>query len=160
VWLNNRQGNLLARYAGTKFDTAAHAQAGMAGGFGDVFGVTGVRTSMTLHTGLPATTVVDTANNESHVLWSEGRWKMDVSGLKTTAPAIDTANEVVAYLHTHMLPVPGNVGEIAVTNDAGKLSVMMIWQEGDNMFQVQSAQSAKQPIETALAMAISMKKYQ
>jgi hypothetical protein len=160
VWLNDKRGKMVSQFQGTQFDTAAHANSATLGGFGDVFGVNGQKSVINLNTGISGTAVVDAANNESHILWREGRWKINVSAVGTTKPPVTTANEAVAYLHTHFLPVPNTLGEISVTTNAGISTVMMTWQVGNRVFAVSTGEAAKQPMETALALAISMKKYQ
>jgi hypothetical protein len=160
VWFNDKRGKMVAQFQGTQFDTAAHANSAILGGFGDVFGVAGRKSDISLDTGLSGTAVVDTERNEAHILWSEGRWKINATSVGTTQPPITTANEVVAYLHTHFLPVPNTLGEIAVTTNAETSTATMTWQEGNLMFAVSTGEAAKQPIETALALAIAMKKYQ
>lgn len=160
VTLNDRHGHMLAQFIGSKFDTSGQAHAAILGQFGDVFGVSGTSSPVNLPTGLSGHIVTDQTNDASHVLWSEGRWKIDVSGISTTQPQMAAANQVVQYLHTHFLPAPNRLGEISVEVDSGKPTVMLIWQENNEVFQVKTTSYTKQPIDTAAALAIAMRAYQ
>ena len=123
IWFNDKREKMVAEFQGTQFDTKDHANSAILGGFGDVFGVNGQKSDINLDTRISGTAVVDTADNESHILWREGRWRINVTGVGTTKPPVTTANEV----HTHFLPVPNTLGEIAVTTNNGTSTIMMTW---------------------------------
>lgn len=101
--------------------------------------------------------------------WSEGRWHILVVNNQTTHVPTNQANEVAAYLHTHFMPVPNSKGTILVTSYPGEnangeptgqsTSEYVTWQEGQHVYEVDTYSHAKNPIETGLSMAISMRPY-
>ncbi len=113
----------------------------------------------------PSATEVSSAS----LSWSEGRWQIHVVNTQTTQVPTNQANEVAAYLHTHFMPVPNSKGTILVTsypseNTNGQAtgqstSEYVTWQEGAHVYEVDTYSHAMNPIQTGLAMAISMKSY-
>jgi hypothetical protein len=101
--------------------------------------------------------------------WSEGRWQILVVNSQTTQVPTNQANEVAAYLHTYFMPVPNSKGTILVTSYPGEnvngeptgqsTGEYVTWQEGQHVYEVDTYSHAKNPIQTGLSMAISMRPY-
>jgi hypothetical protein len=102
------------------------------------------------------------------IRWTEGRWQIEVSQEGTQMP-ITEANLVASYLHSHFMPVPQSKGTIFVNvypgeNAQGQLVGTAVdetikWQEGTHVYEIDTYSHAKSPIQTGLAMTISMKPY-
>ena len=101
--------------------------------------------------------------------WSEGRWQIEVSQTQSTQVPLAQADAVAAYLHSHFMPVPQSKGSIFVNvypgmNAQGQatgssVSETIKWQEGQHVYEVDTYSQVQNPIQTGLAMAISMKPY-
>lgn len=107
--------------------------------------------------------------SSASVSWIEGRWQILVVNNQTTQVPTNQANEVAAYLHSHFMPIPNSKGTILVTSYPGEnangqatgqnTSEYVTWQEGTHVYEMDTYSHAKNPIQTGLAMAISMKSY-
>ncbi len=69
--------------------------------------------------------------------WHEGNWTLDMLGFGNNAAGTQVAKNVVAYLHTHMLPAPRNKGIILMTSSASGTTwrTQVAWQEGSSVWQ-------------------------
>lgn len=107
--------------------------------------------------------------SSASLFWQEGRWQIEVSRTQTTEVPVAEANQVAAYLHSHFMPVPQSKGSIFVNvfpgeNANGQVSGASVnetvkWQEGSHVYEVDTYSHAYNPIQTGLAMAISMQPY-
>ncbi len=107
--------------------------------------------------------------SSASLFWQEGRWQIEVSRTQSTEVPVAEANQVAAYLHSRFMPVPQSKGSIFVNvfpgeNANGQVSGTSVnetvkWQEGSHVYEVDTYSHAKNPIQTGLAMAISMKPY-
>lgn len=86
--------------------------------------------------------------------WQEGRWDIQVHHYNSQTPLVSLAKQMVAYLHTHFLPAPDNVGAINVSSEGPQYTYTKIaWNKGDNVYQVFDRIN---PLE-ALKIAVSMR---
>ncbi|GMA63379.1 hypothetical protein NZD89_26405 [Alicyclobacillus fastidiosus] len=107
------------------------------------------------------------AANEGHsggstsIQWTEGKWNIQVTNENTLAAATPLADDVAKFLDQNSMPVPHDDATIHVTSssDGSSVNVDVIWQEDDNLYQLTTTQASANPINTALAMAISMEPY-
>ncbi len=107
--------------------------------------------------------------SSASISWTEGRWHIEVSRTQGTRMPIAEANTIASYLHSHFMPVPETKGSIFVNvypgeNSEGQpvgtaVDETIKWQEGTHVYEVDTYSHTKNPIETGLAMAISMKPY-
>lgn len=116
---------------------------------------------------VPGPSAQETSSN--NLTWNEGRWQIEVSNTQGTKVPMAEANAVASYLHTHFMPIPQTKGAIFVgvapgENAQGQLSGTSVtetitWQEGSHVYEVDTYSPVKNPIQTGLAMAISMEPY-
>ncbi|WAH36725.1 hypothetical protein [Alicyclobacillus dauci] len=107
--------------------------------------------------------VTKDGNGATSIRWTEGKWNIRVTALKTEVAPTPVADQVAAYLDKNLMPAPHDVGAINVTTSDmsnSHLQAQVIWQENENLYQVQTTEYASDPVQTALGMAISMKPYQ
>ena len=73
--------------------------------------------------------------------WNEGRWIVLTQFSGNDATGTKLVKEIVAYLHTHMLPVPENKGVIIIQQTGSStLKVTqntIAWQVGNKIYQLQ-----------------------
>jgi len=143
-----------SRY-GSKSDTSDSLQSGI----GNIENVQGDKSTVQLGNGHTGTLAVDKSNNTANIVWSEGRWHIRVSEVGNTTPPIAEAKEVVAYLQSHFLPVPHDVGNIIVDAEGSDIHTNVVWQESNEIYGVDTKKPCKDPVQTALAMVISMRNY-
>jgi hypothetical protein len=73
--------------------------------------------------------------------WHEGNWTLDMLGFGNSSTGTQVAKNVVAYLHTNMLPPPNNKGVIIMTSSAtgATWTTQVAWQEGAAVSQIQQS---------------------
>lgn len=111
----------------------------------------------------------ETTGSAKALVWNEGRWEIEVTSNVGTQAPISDADVVASYLHSHFMPVPQSKGTILVNVTPGEnaqgqqvgtdTTATITWQEGEHVYQVNTYSHAKSPIQTGLAMTISMKPY-
>ncbi|RIV22823.1 hypothetical protein D2Q93_08960 [Alicyclobacillaceae bacterium I2511] len=138
----------------------------------------GATTTVQLATGLSGQAHVLQAQGDNAkeisfgaVTWQEGRWLLIVSENGGTTLPMGTVNQVIAYLSQHFMPVPQTQGAIVVQLQPGltatgqpdlthpSLQMYVTWQLDNRLLQVQTYTHCQNPVDTALAMAISMRPY-
>ncbi|WP_258112173.1 hypothetical protein [Alicyclobacillus sp. SP_1] len=86
--------------------------------------------------------------------WTEGRWA--IRGDLATADALPQAKQMVAYLHTHMLPTPQNKGVIVVTQSYNSSSptihtnTTVAWQVGTKVYEIHQAGNPINALQAAV----------
>ncbi|WP_242968629.1 hypothetical protein [Sulfobacillus sp. hq2] len=90
--------------------------------------------------------------NSGLVEWHEGDWTLEVVGGSVLGD-VQKAQEVVLYLHRHLLPETRGVLEVLNAPDGAHTTV--IWQEGSVLYQADDYHSAT----GAMEMAMSMREY-
>lgn len=74
--------------------------------------------------------------------WNEGRWTILTQFWGSNATGTQVAKEMVAYLHTHMLPAPQNKGVIIVSQPSSSTTpkvshTTIAWQVGSKVYELQ-----------------------
>ena len=84
--------------------------------------------------------------------WHEGNWTIDMLGFGDSSAGTQVAKDVVAYLHTHMLPAPKNKGVIIMTSSAAGSSwrTQVTWQEGSKVHQIADSGAPVSVLETVV----------
>lgn len=85
--------------------------------------------------------------------WTEGRWTVLTRLLTPTA--MQTAQQMVSYLHTHMLPAPQEQGIITViqsTSSSGSTTTKttVAWQVGSKFYQIQQTGNPINALQAAV----------
>lgn len=101
------------------------------------------------------------SGGSTSIQWSEGKWNIQVTNQNTLAAATPLADEIAKFLDQNTMPAPNDNATIRVTSssDGGTVTVDVLWQEDENLYQLTTTQAAANPIDTALSMAISMEPY-
>jgi hypothetical protein len=70
--------------------------------------------------------------------WQEGNWTIITSFLTSDVKAKNIPKQMVAYLHSHSLPVPQGKGTVVVveSSNAPKLRTVIAWQEGKKVYKI------------------------
>lgn len=86
--------------------------------------------------------------------WQEGNWAIEVRYYTMNSGAKQIAENIVSYLHTHMLPAPKEHGIIIVsstdTNSAFDPKTTIAWQEGSDVKQLQQTGNPIQALQTVV----------
>lgn len=101
----------------------------------------------------------DAGCGHGYLNWNEGRWflMMDYPNNpeyknKTYPESEKLAQQIVAYLDSHMLPVPQKVGMVDIDNWNNNMGTIITWQDNQMVYQVTS----RDPM-IALQVAVAMK---
>ncbi|QSO47469.1 LppP/LprE family lipoprotein [Alicyclobacillus mengziensis] len=87
--------------------------------------------------------------------WTEGNWTIIVTG-PSSSPETQVAQQVVTYLHTHMLPTPQNNGAIFIhqpgssSNAAADWQSTIAWQEGTKVNELQQTGNPVEALQTVV----------
>lgn len=135
----------------TSYSTAAEA----ANEIVSIQGVNGVGTgSPTVNLGNGIIAKESAAMGQAQYVWQEGNWTIQVrfytANSNTTVKQV--AENMVAYLHTHMLPFPNSHGVIVVeSTDANTTSFQpkttIAWQEGTKVSELQQTGNPVQALQ-------------
>lgn len=86
--------------------------------------------------------------------WQEGNWTIEIRFLTMNTGVKQAAENMVSYLHTHMLPAPNNHGVIIVNNtDTNKTfnpTTTIAWQEGNKVNELQQTGNPVQALQTVV----------
>jgi len=86
--------------------------------------------------------------------WQEGNWAIEVRYYTMNTGVKQVAENMVAYLHTHMLPAPKDHGVIIVsstdTSTKFKPKTIIAWQEGTKVNELQQIGNPVQALETVV----------
>lgn len=100
-------------------------------------------------------------NGQNILAWTQGDWSV-VVGAPRHLPS-QLAGDVVQYLNTHFMPEPepsgAGVGLIVVQVSPTGVATTVGWQEGRWVYTTTSYPTTAQPLVTALALALSMRRY-
>ena len=103
--------------------------------------------------------VADAGCGHGYLNWNEGRWflMMDYPNdpeyrNKTYPDSKKLAEQIVAYLDSHMLPVPQKIGMVDIDNWNNNTGAIITWQNNQMVYQVTS----RDPM-AALQVAVAMK---
>lgn len=86
--------------------------------------------------------------------WTEGHWTILTS--LASATAMQTAQQMVSYLHTHMLPAPQGKGVITVTQSTSSSSstvttnTTVAWQVGTKVYEIQQTGNPINALQAAV----------
>lgn len=97
---------------------------------------------------------VDGAMGRAGFQWNEGNWNVEVLFYTKNQNAKQLAENVVAYLHDHMLPAPYNQGTIIIKSTNPNSTTIspettVAWQEGNTVYQyytIQAPTTGLQPV--------------
>lgn len=110
----------------------------------------------TVNLGYGITARTDAAMMHAGYAWNEGRWKVEVLYYTKNQGAKQLAENVVAYLHDHMLPAPNNQGVILIQSTTSPSSTAInpkttvAWQEGNTVYRYASTASPTQALQTVV----------
>ncbi|MDQ0190081.1 hypothetical protein JI721_04320 [Alicyclobacillus cycloheptanicus] len=95
----------------------------------------------TVNLGLGITAVPDSGLGHQGLQWHEGNWTVEVLWYTGNQNGEQIAKNIVAYLHTHMLPAPRQKGVIIVNStDPNAVTIAarttIAWQEGTEVYQL------------------------
>ncbi|MHB1684566.1 MAG: hypothetical protein ACYCYO_17360 [Bacilli bacterium] len=147
--LNNLYQSEYASFGGMGFESPIWAQRSVRA----PLPLVGVQRAINLGNGIQG--VVYQSKGSTVIVWREGRWTIELGDYFTPAPNVNLARQMVAYLHTHFLPVPDAKGVIMARLHPGGNSSFVEWTHGKTEYDVASYQS---PL-LALEMAVSMRPY-
>jgi len=86
--------------------------------------------------------------------WQEGKWAIEVRFYTKNTGVKQVAENMVSYLHTHMLPAPNDRGVIIVNStDTGttfKPKTTIAWQEGTKVNELQHSGNPIQALQTVV----------
>jgi len=147
----------IANFSGVRYESSTHASDALTSSLGSSPN-TGSQSTVYVGGGNhKADLTTDATSSSSTIRWSEGRWTIQVT---TTSTPSSLANQIANYLDAHFIPVPQNKGFIFASDHGSTETVMVTWQENNEIYGVLTNNHTKQPVDTALGMAISMRKYQ
>ena len=111
--------------------------------------------SQTVNLGLGVTAKEDGGMSHAGLQWHEGNWTVEVLWFGGNQGGEQLARNVVAYLHTHMLPAPKNFGTIIIssvdwTSTTLQPETTIAWQEGTVVNQLETLESPLQALQTAV----------
>lgn len=147
--LNDLYPSIYANFGGMGFESAYWAQRDVRA----PLPLTGARRHVWLGNEIGGT--LYQARGSSVILWHEGRWTIELGDYFTPSPDMALARQMVAYLHTHLLPVPDARGVIMARLHPGGDSNTVEWTRAKVVYWVSSYQSTM----TALEMAVSLRPY-
>jgi hypothetical protein len=92
---------------------------------------------------------------QSSYKWTEGRWTILARFWGASAAGQKEAQQIVSYLHTHMLPVPQNDGIITVSQPTSSLSptdcnTTVAWQDGSKVQELKQTGDPIRALQTAV----------
>ncbi len=148
----------IAQFSGTHYDSASKADAGL-NFMGDVSVPEGPVSTIQLESGHTGQFSAAKSDGASMIYWTEGRWQIRVANNGNTSVPTKYANNVVNYLDAHFMPVPHDKGTIIVNLKGSIIETAVTWTEGPDLYTVQTNEYCKNPIQTALAMAIAMEPF-
>lgn len=86
--------------------------------------------------------------------WQEGKWAIEVRYYTMNRGVKQVAENMVSYLHTHMLPAPNDHGVIIVNSTATgttfKPKTIIAWQEGTKVSELQQSGNPIQTMQTVV----------
>jgi len=86
--------------------------------------------------------------------WQEGKWAIEVRYYTRNTGVKQVAENIVAYLYTHMLPAPNDHGVIIVnstdTNTTFKPMTIIAWQEGTKVNQLNQSGNPIYALQTVI----------
>lgn len=86
--------------------------------------------------------------------WQEGNWVIEIRYYTMNTGVKQVAENMVSYLHTHMLPAPNDHGVIIVnstdTSTAFNPNTIIAWQEGTQVNELQQSGNPVQALETVV----------
>ena len=149
----------IADFSGHRYDTSAHASQTMSYALMST-PLSGKRSTTFVGTNHhKAILAVDKNSSTSVISWAEGNWTIAVKNDSSTSAPTSAANQVANYLDAHFMPIPHNMGSIVVETGTSGTVAVVTWQENNLLFETDANRYAKDPISTALEMAISMRSY-
>lgn len=149
----------IADFSGHRYDTSAHASQTMSYAFMST-PLSGSRSTTFVGTNHhKAILAVDNNSSTSVISWAEGNWTIAVKNDSSTSAPTSAADQVADYLDVHFMPIPHNMGSIVVETGTSGTAAVITWQENNLLFETDANRYAKNPISTALGMAISMRGY-
>lgn len=110
--------------------------------------------------GVTATSGVN--GRENLMGWVEGGWSIVLG--KTGHLPVALARVVAGYLNTHVIPTPESEGQgqgviVVAAKPDGAVYAEVAWQEGRWLYSTATYPTTKNPATTALALAVSMRRY-
>lgn len=100
------------------------------------------------------TAEVSGAMGHARYEWQEGNWTIEIRFLTMSTGVKQAAENMVSYLHTHMLPAPNNHGVIIVNNtDTNKTfnpTTTIAWQEGNKVNELQQTGNPVQALQAVV----------
>lgn len=111
--------------------------------------------SQTVDLGLGITARADGAMSHDGLQWHEGNWTVEVLWYGGNQGGEQLAKQVVAYLHTHLLPAPKNAGDIIISSadfssTTLKPKTIIAWQEGTVVHQLDTLESPLSALQTVV----------
>ncbi|MCF8564568.1 hypothetical protein LLE49_07395 [Alicyclobacillus tolerans] len=111
--------------------------------------------SQTVNLGDGITSKEDAGLGHQGYQWQEGNWTVEVLYYTGNTGAKQIAENVVSYLHTHMLPAPNTKGVIIVSSTdpnstTFKPNTTIAWQEGTNVYELQQAGDPIKALQTVV----------
>ena len=107
-----------------------------------------------MNLGYGITAKVSGAMGHARYEWQEGNWTIEIRFLTMNTGVKQAAENMVSYLHTHMLPAPNNHGVILVNNtDTNKTfnpKTTIAWQEGTKVNELQQTGNPVQALQTVV----------
>lgn len=150
------QGTPLAAVKGTEYRDLASAKDGV-DGYQQVNLSVEKDALVDLGHGIKA--VADAGCGHGYLNWNEGRWYLTMNSPndpeysnKTYPDSKKLAQQIVAYLDSHMLPVPQKIGMVDIDNWNNNMGTTITWQDNQMVYQVTS----RDPM-IALQVAVEMK---
>ncbi|WDL96106.1 hypothetical protein [Alicyclobacillus sp. ALC3] len=118
---------------------------------GDAF--LGEKPTLTLGYGITAR--VDGAMGRGGYQWNEGNWNVEVLFNTQNKGVKQLAENVVTYLHGHMLPAPYGQGTIIIKSTSATPTqispkTIVAWQEGNTVYQYETVQSPTQGLQVVV----------
>lgn len=109
----------------------------------------------TLNLGNGITAKVDAGMGHAGYQWHEGNWTMEILFYTENRGVKQVAENMVSYLHTHMLPAPNTHGAIVVRSanantTSFKPTTTIAWQEGNKVYQLKKSGNPVQALATAV----------
>ncbi|MFD1676781.1 LppP/LprE family lipoprotein [Alicyclobacillus fodiniaquatilis] len=108
----------------------------------------------TLNLGHGITAKTDAGMGHAGYQWHEGNWTIEILFYTENSGVKQVAENMVSYLHTHMLPAPNKHGAIVVksedTNTTFKPKTTIAWQEGSTVYELQQTGNPIQALETVV----------
>lgn len=115
-----------------------------------------------LLTGNQTAYVSNETDGSTTVSWTQGKWNVQVINQNTEVAPTPLADDVAQYIEKNTLPSPtgsGNISIISPDSSDTTVTVAVAWQNDVNLYQVATTSTAQDPVNSALAMATSMRAY-